>query len=76
MTSDKQQTSISEAFVRRSKFYCELMAEREEIERFKWLESEKAGTDIGYERALLEWIRKHRDAWRQAWRREMGGDGG
>ena len=27
-----------------------------EINRYKWLESEKAGSDIGFERAAREWI--------------------
>ena len=27
-----------------------------EINRYKWLESEKLGTDIGFERASREWI--------------------
>lgn len=27
-----------------------------EINRYKWLESEKAGYDIGFERASKEWI--------------------
>ena len=27
-----------------------------EINRYKWLESEKAGADIGFERASREWI--------------------
>jgi len=27
-----------------------------EINRYKWLESEKLGTDIGLERAAREWI--------------------
>ena len=49
---------------RKSSLYREFLAEREEILRHKWLESEKAGHDIGYERALLDWIRYHRDAWR------------
>lgn len=48
----------------RSSLYQEFLAEREEILRHKWLESEKAGKDIGFERALLDWIRQHRDAWR------------
>ncbi|MEX0326155.1 MAG: DUF4032 domain-containing protein [Puniceicoccaceae bacterium] len=48
----------------RSSLYREFLAEREEILRHKWLESEKAGKDIGFERALLDWIRQHRDAWR------------
>jgi hypothetical protein len=27
-----------------------------EINRYKWLESEKSGADIGFERASREWI--------------------
>ena len=30
-----------------------------EINRYKWLESEKAGSDIGFERASREWINAH-----------------
>ncbi len=44
--------------------YKEFLAEREEILRHKWLESEKRGFDIGFERALLDWIMKHRSEWR------------
>jgi hypothetical protein len=53
-------------FLQRSSLYKEFLAEREEILRHKWIESEKAGKDIGFERALLDWIRKHRDGWRAA----------
>ena len=38
--------------------YKEFMAEREEILKHKWIESEKAGADIGFEKALLDWIVK------------------
>ena len=31
---------------------------REEAERFKWIESEKAGRDLG-ESAIRHWVRKH-----------------
>ena len=53
-------------FVKRSSLYQEFLAERDEILRHKWLESERLGHDIGFERALLDWIRKHRDGWRAA----------
>lgn len=53
-------------FVKQSSLYQEFLAEREEILRHKWLESERLGHDIGFERALLDWIRKHRDSWRAA----------
>jgi hypothetical protein len=48
----------------RSSVCCELLREKEEINKLKWLESEKHGQDIGYERALLLWARRHRRAWR------------
>lgn len=51
--------------VMNSQLYREFLAEREEILRHKWLESEKAGYDIGFERALLDWIVKHRSSWRK-----------
>lgn len=50
--------------VRESLLYKEFLAEREEILRHKWIESEKAGHDIGFEKALLDWIVKHRSSWR------------
>ncbi len=56
--------STGQEFIKRSSLYQEFLAEREEILRHKWLESEKAGHDIGFERALLDWIRNHRDGWR------------
>ena len=39
-------------FVKNSVLYKEFLAEREEILKHKWIESEKAGTDIGFEKAL------------------------
>ena len=42
----------------------EFLAERNEILKHKWLESEKVGNDIGFEKALLDWIQKHRSNWR------------
>lgn len=51
--------------LKQSLLYAELEAECEEIRKHKWLESEKAGHDIGYDRALLGWIRKHRRQWKR-----------
>ncbi len=48
----------------RSSLYAEFLAEREEILRHKWIESEKVGRDIGFERALIDWTRHHRARWR------------
>lgn len=57
-------------FVKNSVLYKEFLAEREEILKHKWIESEKAGSDIGFEKALLDWIVKHRSNWRQKRLRE------
>ena len=51
--------------VRNSSLYKEFLAERAEILRHKWIESEKAGVDIGFERALMDWIVKYRSAWNE-----------
>ena len=64
--SENTVQSRSSDFARNSNIYQEFLVERHEILRHKWLESEKAGRDIGFERALLDWIRKHRSAWRNA----------
>jgi hypothetical protein len=63
-TPDQTPTCGGRDFVQRSSLYQEFLAEREEILRHKWIESEKLGFDIGFERALLDWIRNHRDKWR------------
>ena len=52
--------------VKRSSLYREFQAERDEILKHKWIESEKAGHDIGFERALTDWIMKHRSKWRKS----------
>jgi len=39
-------------FVKNSVLYKEFLAERAEILKHKWIESEKAGTDIGFEKGL------------------------
>ena len=57
-------------FVKESALYKEFLAERAEILKRKWIESEKAGKDIGFERALLDWIVKHRSNWRERRRKE------
>ena len=57
-------------FVKNSVLYKEFLAERAEILKHKWIESEKAGRDIGFEKALLDWIVKHRSNWRERRRKE------
>ena len=59
-----QNGDANSELVKESLLYKEFLAEREEILRHKWIESEKAGHDIGFEKALLDWIVKHRSSWR------------
>jgi len=47
-----------------SALYKKFVEERNEILKHKWLESEKAGHDIGFEKALLDWVFNHREKWR------------
>jgi hypothetical protein len=35
----------------------------EEINRHKWLESEIAGYDVGFEAAAEDWLKKHAGVW-------------
>ena len=72
MTSTpKEPDTSSREFVKQSSLYQEFLAEREEILKHKWLESERLGYDIGFERALLDWIRKHREGCRAARRQQL-----
>jgi hypothetical protein len=43
--------------------YREFSAERQEILRHKYLLSEKAKCDVGFEVALVDWVTNHRAAW-------------
>ncbi len=60
------ETCSENGLLKNSILYREFQAEREEILKHKWLESEKAGHDIGFERALVDWILNHRSKWKQS----------
>jgi hypothetical protein len=62
-------------WVARSSLYQEYLAEREEILRHKWLESEKAGRDVGFESALISWVVHHRAQWRRERRQSLQAEG-
>ena len=47
-----------------SALYKEFLREREEILKHKWIESQKAGRDVGFEWALLDWNFNYRNNWR------------
>jgi len=66
MPNDNPESSTGDDLLRNSTLYKEFQAEREEIMKHKWIESEKVGHDIGFERALTDWIIKHRSKWRKS----------
>jgi hypothetical protein len=66
MSSNATNSIDGTSLLKSSSLYREFQAEREEILKHKWLESEKAGYDIGFEWALTDWIMKHRAKWRKS----------
>src|SRR5438552_9048116 len=66
MSSNNQNVSNGNELLRNSSLYREYQAIREEILKYKWIESEKAGHDIGFEQALTDWIHKHCSNWRKS----------
>ena len=66
MSNNNTETATGNDLVKKSSLYREFQAEREEILKHKWIESEKLGYDIGFERALTDWIIKHRANWRRS----------
>jgi hypothetical protein len=65
MSDQTKDSLLPGDLLKNSSLYREFQAEREEILKHKWIESEKAGHDIGFERALTDWIVKHRSKWRR-----------
>ena len=65
VTDSMKNDSDSNDLLKNSSLYREFQAEREEIMKHKWIESEKAGHDIGFEMALTDWIVRHRARWRR-----------
>lgn len=49
-----------------SSIYRLLVLEKGELEKLKWIESEKAKRDIGLDNAIIIWTTKHRNGWLRA----------
>ena len=54
-----------DSLVEKLSLYQEFLAEREEIMRHKWLKSEEARGDIGFDAALVDWVTSHRSEWKK-----------
>lgn len=60
--SERKEDSMSaQQIMRNSELYRAFLEEREHILRNKWYMSEKEGRDVGFERALMDWVCHHRD---------------
>jgi hypothetical protein len=46
-----------------TELWLRFVDELDEIAQHKWIESEKAGDDIGADRAIREWLQKHHALW-------------
>lgn len=66
MSNESDPRRDAHALLKSTTLYREFLAEREEILRHKWIESQKAGRDIGFDAALIDWVSKYRSAWRSA----------
>ena len=48
-----------------SDLYKAFLEEREHILKNKWFMSEKAGHDVGFEKALMDWVCNHRSEYKR-----------
>jgi hypothetical protein len=51
----------------RNELQAYLNAQVQEIQKYKWIESERLNHDIGFDRAALEWINLYSDSFRSHW---------
>jgi hypothetical protein len=49
--------------LKETSIYQEFLAMKEEIMMHKWYESEKAGYDIGFPKAVIDWTMKFKSKW-------------
>jgi hypothetical protein len=49
--------------VKETSIYQEFLAMKNEIMKHKWYESEKAGYDIGFPKAVIDWTVKFKSKW-------------
>jgi hypothetical protein len=59
MSGCGQFESSSVAWVKNTLIYRRWEAMRQDILQHKWYESEKAGYDIGWDRAVVDWMIKY-----------------
>ena len=68
MADDKKEQLPTGDLLKSSSLYREFQAEREEILKHKWIESEKAHRDLRDE-SLSDWVKRHSVAFSRYWHR-------
>ena len=73
MSNEPKEALSASDLLKNSSLYREFQAEREEILKHKWIESEKAGRDLG-EWAIRCWVREHWNGFlRERWLEHLQG---
>jgi|GEM_PF-2906119 len=57
--TDQPERSAPDEWVRNTNLFREWDAMKQEIMKHKWYESERAGCDIGWDRASVDWLVRH-----------------
>ena len=66
MSDELKEPSSKSDLLRNSLLYRHFQAQRQEILKHKWYESERAGYDIGFDRALTDWTIRYHSNWRKS----------
>ena len=66
MIYEMKESPLPNDSVNNSSHYGEFKAESQETLKDKWLESGMAGREVGFERALADWLIKHRSGWHKS----------
>ena len=69
MSNAMKGASPADDLLKNSSLYREFQAEREEILKHKWIESEKAGYDLG-DHAVWDWVQKYAHEFREYWQKK------
>jgi hypothetical protein len=56
-------SSVSGLEVENTQLYKRFLEERQCILENKWYMSEKEGKDVGFERALIDWVTRFKNNW-------------
>lgn len=49
--------------IKKTLIYKDFLALKEEVIKHKWYESERAGYDVGWTQALMNWTMKFKSKW-------------